>query len=154
MQYSDAQSLIQLKEPGKIEIPNLNNPPPTKDEKEPTAKGGEPQIEGEEPKPQKQYTSGLEVNEDKTEIKSKEELNEQSTFTCIGDSVDKPTKAECTITGGGISSSYQCNADAITQIWSCVEETGKTSTDKSTFSSILSVARHEVLKAIVQNLRG
>lgn len=142
MQFSGAQ-----KEPGKIEVPNF--PPSAVDEN-----GQEPDVQGKEPKPQKEYTPGLELNEDKTEIKSKEELNEQSTFTCIGDSVNKPTKAECTITEGGVSSSYLCNTDAITKMWSCVEETAKTSTDKSTFSSTLSNARHESLKAIVQNLRG
>lgn len=133
MQYSGAQSIVPILKEGIL----------TPDE--------EPQIKGEEPA---QEEPQVDVNEDKAEIKSKEELNEQSTFTCISDSVDKPTKAECTITGGGVSTSYQCNADAITKMWSCVEETAQTNTDKSTFTSIMTAARHEKLKQIIQNLRG
>ena len=152
MQYSYAQSIIQLKEPGKIEIPNLNNPPPTNYENEPTVKGeDEPEIEGEESKPQKEEPSGVDVNEDKPETKGEEESEEGSTFTCMSNSVDKPTKANCTITDGGVSTSYDCDADMTTKIWNCVKETAKTSTDESILSS---AKMHETLKQIIQNMRG
>ena len=153
MQYSYAQSIIQLKEPGKIEIPNLNNPPPTNYENEPTVKGEvEPEIEGEESRPQKEEPSGVDVNEDKPETKGEEESEEDSTFTCMSDSVDLPTKANCTITNGGVSTSYDCNADATTKIWSCVKETANTSTDKSTLPSTMMAAKRDVLKQIIQNM--
>lgn len=136
MQFSGAQSLVPISKEGVL-IP-----------------GEEPQVQGVEPKPQKEYPPGVDVNEDKPEIKSKEQSKGQSTFTCISDSVDKPTKADCTITGGGVSTSYQCNADAITKIWSCVEETPTANTDKSTLRSTMTAAHRETLKQIIQNLRG
>ena len=98
----------------------------------------EPQVEGQEPAQEESQVEG-----------------EESTFTCMSDSVDKPTKANCTITNGGISTSYDCNADATTKIWSCVKETANTSTDKSTLTSTMTAAsKRETLKQIIQNLRG
>ncbi|HKQ22440.1 MAG TPA: hypothetical protein VJS91_10405 [Nitrososphaeraceae archaeon] len=155
MQYTYAQNIIQLKEPGKIEIPNLNNPPPTNYENEPTVKGEvEPEIEGEESRPQKEEPSGVDVNEDKPETKGEEESEEDSTFTCMSDSVDLPTKANCTITNGGVSTSYDCNADATTKIWSCVKDTATSNTDKSTLIFSMTKTNHETLKGVIQNLRG
>ena len=136
MQFSGAQSLVPISKEG-ILIP-----------------GEEPQVQGVEPKPQKEYAPGVNVNEDKPERKSKEQSKEQSTFTCTSDSVDRPTKADCIITAGDVSTSYQCNADAITNVWSCVEETATANTDKSTLSSTMTAAKRETLKQIIQNLRG
>mgnify|MGYP003584541421 CR=1 FL=1 len=98
----------------------------------------EPQVEAQEPA--QKESLGVDVNED--------------TFTCMSDSVDKPTKANCTITNGGVSTSYDCNADATTRIWSCVQETPNTSTDKSTLPSTMMAAKRDVLKQIIQNMRG
>ena len=111
----------------------------------------EPQVKGQEPAQEEPL--GVEVNEDKPETKGEEESEEESTFTCVSDSVDKPTKANCTITNGGVSTSYDCNADATTKIWSCVQETANTSTDKSTLPSTMMAAKRDVLKQIIQNMR-
>lgn len=97
----------------------------------------EPQVKGQEPAQEESQVEG-----------------EESTFTCMSDSVDKPTKANCTITNGGVSTSYDCNADATTKIWSCVKETADTSTDKSTLPSTMMAAKRDVLKQIIQNMRG
>jgi hypothetical protein len=138
IQYSGAQKV-----PGKIEVPNL--PPSTIDDN-----GEEPQAEAQEPA--QEESLGVDVNEDKSETKGEQESEEESTFTCMSDSVDKPTKANCTITNGGVSTSYDCNADATTKIWNCVKETAKTSTDELTFNP--SAKKSETLKLIIQNMRG
>jgi hypothetical protein len=93
------------------------------------------------------------ANEDKPEAKGEEESEEQSTFTCMSDNVDTPTKANCTITYGGVSTSYDCNADATTKLWSCVKETAKTGTDKSTFQYAMTAKSRDALKQIIQNMR-
>ena len=134
IQYSGTQGIVAISKEG-ILTPNE-----------------EPQVKGQEPA--QEESLGVDVNEDKPETKGEEESEEESTFTCKSDSVDKPTKANCTITNGGVSTSYDCNADATTKIWSCVEETAKTRTDKSTLRSTMATAQHETLKQIIQNMRG
>lgn len=96
----------------------------------------EPQVEAQEPA--QKESLGVDVNED--------------TFTCMSDSVDKPTRANCTITNGGVSTSYDCNADVTTKIWNCVKVTAKTSTDELSFNP--SAKKSETLKLIIQNMRG
>ena len=132
MQYSGAQSIVPILKEGIL----------TLDE--------EPQVKGEEPA---QEEPQVDVNEDKAETKGQGESEEQSTFTCMGNSVDKPTKANCTITKAGVSTSFDCNANPITKIWSCAEETAKTGTDESTLQSYTSPRISEKLKGIIQNLR-
>ena len=138
IQYSGAQGIVAISKEG-ILTPN----------EEPQVEGEESQGQGQESKPQKEEPLGVDVNEDKPETKGEEESEEESTFTCMSDSVDKPTKANCTITNGGVSTSYDCNADETTKKWSCVKETTNTSTDNSTLFS----TKHEVLKNIINNMR-
>jgi hypothetical protein len=40
--------------------------------------------------------------------------------TCII-SADKTNKSNCTLTVGGVSTNYDCNADALSKKWSCVK---------------------------------
>jgi hypothetical protein len=138
IQYSGAQKV-----PGKIEVPNL--PPSTIDD------NGEEEPQAEAQEPAQEQSLGVDVNEDKPETKGEEESEEEPRFTCMSDSVDKPTRANCTITDGGVSTSYDCNADATTKIWNCVEETAKTSTDELTLNP--SAKKAETLKQIIQNMR-
>ncbi|HEX5920180.1 MAG TPA: hypothetical protein VFY55_00205 [Nitrososphaeraceae archaeon] len=131
IQYSGAQGIVSISKEG-ILTPNE-----------------EPQVEAQEPA--QEESLDVDVNEDKPETKGEEESEEEPRFTCMSDSVDKPTRANCTITDGGVSTSYDCNADATTKIWNCVEETAKTSTDELTLNP--SAKKAETLKQIIQNMR-